>query len=80
MKIRVLLFGPAAGATGATHITLDAPAPVTPRSVLASLADRPALRPLLAGARIAVNHEFVAPEHAIGERDELALIALVSGG
>lgn len=80
MQFRVLLFGPAATAAGTGQITLESPAPLTARATLERLAEVPALRPLLTGARLAVNHAFVAPDHPVRESDELALIALVSGG
>ncbi|MBM4114158.1 MAG: MoaD/ThiS family protein, partial [Phycisphaerae bacterium] len=38
------------------------------------------LRPQLASARLAVNHEFAAFDRPISPEDEVALIAMVSGG
>jgi molybdopterin converting factor small subunit len=80
MQFRVLLFGPAAAAAGTNQITLESASPLTAAATLERLAENPRLRPLLQGARLAVNHAFVSPDHPITGRDEVALIAMVSGG
>lgn len=80
---RVLLFGPYADAAGAPWIDVQcaAGAHVTAQDVHAAIAAQaPTLKPMLGAARVAVNHSFVGPDHPIGERDEVALIGMVSGG
>ncbi len=79
MEVRVKLFGPVAAHANANEITLDVDHPITCGSVLTSLRrTHPDLAP--AGARLAINHAFVADTHEVQPSDELALIALVSGG
>lgn len=81
MRITVLLFGPEAAAAGTDRVAVEAPAAVTCGDLRGLLAERiPALRPYLAGARFAVNHEFADPARPVSESDEVALIGLVSGG
>lgn len=51
------------------------------RAVRAALAEAcPALEPLLAHVRFAVNNAYVADDATIAAGDEVALIGLVSGG
>ncbi len=83
MHIRVLLFGPAALAQGESEVRLeieDAPShPV--RAVLDALADQHAhLAPFTDKGRIAINGKYATEPICIGSDDEIALIAMVSGG
>jgi molybdopterin converting factor small subunit len=81
MTVRVLLFGPEAAAAGRDSVSVEAEPGVTCRDLLAQLgAQHAPLRPFLARARLALNSRFAAPETTIHERDEVALIGLVSGG
>jgi molybdopterin converting factor small subunit len=78
----VKLFGPAAQRVGAreVRVTLDdghATCAVL-RAALAKAA--PALRDILAASRFAVNQEFAGDDDAVSADDEVALIAMVSGG
>lgn len=85
MRIEVLLFGPYATAVGCDRVEVLIGEDRSARAVLAAVAaqseDRhPALRPLLPGARLAVNGRFADETDAIQAEDELAIIGLVGGG
>lgn len=83
MSLRIQLFGPLADAARSREIHVDAPAAgaLSAAQVVEQIGQlEPRLRPMLASARLAVNCGFVAPEHAVRESDELALIGMVSGG
>lgn len=81
MRLRVLLFGPAAGVAGAGEVELDLPEGSPVERVNSLLAERfPALRPLLDRSRYAVNETFVDANHAVRGGDEVAVIPPVSGG
>ncbi len=79
--MNVLLFGPAARAAGAASTRVRVPASATVRMVLDALAaQRPEIAFALSGARLAVNHAFAQPTAVVHPDDEVALIAMVSGG
>ena len=82
MRIRVLLFGPEAAAVGRRFVEVSLEGGrADGRALLERLAaEHPPLAPHLRSARLAVNHEFAAPDRPIRETDEVALIGLVSGG
>ncbi len=82
MDVVVKLFGPAEELARRNEVTVtlsvqDATCSAL-RSVLASA--EPRLAPLLPGCRFAVNHGFASDDLVIEPEDEVALIALVSGG
>jgi molybdopterin converting factor small subunit len=80
-SVNVLLFGPAARAAGADSARVHVPAAATVRIVLDALAtQRPEIAFALPGARLAVNHAFAQADALVTVDDELALIAMVSGG
>lgn len=81
MQVRVLLFGPQAAGAKADAVRVSIEPGATPEAVMAALArECPELGRSLAASRLAVNGVFADPGTRIGERDELALIGLVSGG
>lgn len=81
MRVTVLLFGPQAAAMNAPRIEVETPTPATPASLLTSIAaQHPALTPTLAATRVARNGAFARPDEPLNPADELALIAMVSGG
>lgn len=84
MEIHTLLFGPAADAAGADHITLSLPERATVSDALAAIAvQHPALAFAVKdgrGARLAVNHQYAPADRPLAPTDEVALISLVSGG
>jgi molybdopterin synthase catalytic subunit len=81
MRIRARLFASFRQAVGASTIEVQLVEPATVGALLARLGERyPDLRPLLGGALVAVNLEYVGPDHGLSEQDEVALIPPVSGG
>lgn len=84
MQVKVLLFGPAAAAAGCDSITVSVMQPASGLDVLCALgAKEPRIKAMTdpqGGARLAVNHSFVAVSQEITARDEVALITMVSGG
>lgn len=80
VQVSVLLFGGAAELAGARSVTVDADPPRCDAVLSALGRSVPALRPQLASARLAVNHEFAASDRLVRAGDEVALIAMVSGG
>ncbi|MCC7204908.1 MAG: MoaD/ThiS family protein [Phycisphaeraceae bacterium] len=83
MILKVQLFGPLART--ASCRVLDVEWPVAERACAVEVMHRlaegnPMLRPLLTGARLAVNGQYAGPEDLVTESDELAVIAMVSGG
>jgi molybdopterin converting factor small subunit len=82
VKVEVLLFGPAAGAVGRDRLTVEVPddAPTCGRVCEAMIDAEPKLRRLVDGGRMAVNQRLAPEDQQVSERDEIALIGLVSGG
>lgn len=81
MEIDVLLFGPASDAAGADRVRLSLHEGCSAADALAILAERqPRLRPFVECGRLAVNHAFAPPATLLRPGDEVALIAMVSGG
>lgn len=82
MRVEVLLFGPLADLASRDRVIVetarDAPTARDVRDALATAI--PVLRPSLASCRLAVNHAFAHDDATIGAGDEVAVIALVSGG
>ena len=82
MRVLILLFGPQAALAGSDRICVDIDdATVTCRRLRDHIArDVPDLKPTLPAARFAVNHALADDDDVIGANDEVAMIALVSGG
>lgn len=81
MRITVRLFAILRDRAGTGELPLDLPSEATVQSACAQIANRlPELREHLSKVAIAVNREYVKPDRALQEGDELALIPPVSGG
>lgn len=81
MTIRVLCFAAIRESVGQRELMLDVPDGETAADLLSRLADSyPDLAGLLPGLKVAVNREYVTPEHLLRSGDEVALIPPVSGG
>ncbi|AKP64380.1 MoaD/ThiS family protein [Levilactobacillus koreensis] len=81
MQVTIKLFAMLGEQLGAT-VKLDLPAAPTAADIKPALQTAyPAVRQLLATARLAVNQEFVEDDaQPISATDEIALIPPVSGG
>jgi molybdopterin converting factor small subunit len=87
LELTILLFGPARDAAGGADRVSVRPSAAAPsgkatvEDVLSALsAQHAALAPVVAAGRLAVNGAFAAHGQVVVPSDELALIALVSGG
>jgi len=81
LQYTILLFGPAATATGADRIEIESPEPCSCDELKALIARvQPVLDEHLEIGRLAVNQRFVVPTTRIDPADEIALITMVSGG
>ena len=82
MRVTVKLFGPAAQRAAAREavVTLE-PGRATCGHLKSALARTvPAIADLVPASRFAVNQEFAADDVVVSADDEIALIAMVSGG
>jgi molybdopterin synthase sulfur carrier subunit len=82
MRVTVKLFGPAAQRAGMREVgvAVDS-ARVTCAELKKALARAaPSIANLLPASRFAVNQEFAADDDPVSDKDEVALIAMVSGG
>ena len=81
MEVTVLLFGPAAMAVGRERVVVRVESGATCGEVLQAMgAGEARLGPFVTSGRLAVNHAFADAQRVVGEGDEVALIAMVSGG
>ncbi|MCB9838006.1 MAG: MoaD/ThiS family protein [Phycisphaeraceae bacterium] len=81
MRHDILLFGPAATTAGAPSVAVNAPPGSTCDTLRAALAEQHgAIAAIARSGRLAVNGAYVDGSTVINESDELALVALVSGG
>jgi molybdopterin synthase catalytic subunit len=81
MRIRARLFASFRQAVQASTIDVELAEPATVGDLLERLGQQyPNLRPLLEGALVAVNLEYVGSDQRLSEQDEVALIPPVSGG
>ena len=82
MQISVKLLGVMAQLMARRELLLDfATGPVTcdalKKRLLTDCAEHARM---LSACRLAVNHEFARPDQMVHERDEVALIGMISGG
>ncbi len=81
MEFTVRLFGPGALAIGASSVAVTIEGEATCAALRKALIrDHPPLAALVKGGRLAVNHAFAAETQRVRAGDEIALIAMVSGG
>jgi molybdopterin synthase catalytic subunit len=81
MRVTVLLFGALREAAGAKELSMALPDGAGVAALRRLLFDaQPALRPLAARLRIAVNREFASDDRLLADGDEVALLPPVSGG
>lgn len=80
----MLLFGPAAAALGgreSVRVPIASRGAATVAELGRAMREQfPPLAPMLSSGRFAVNHAFAADHDRLGPDDEVALIAMVSGG
>ena len=80
-RLRVLLFSLLRERVGRNALDLTLPAPAVASDVVDELVRRhPGLEAYRGVIRLAVNQEYVSPEQALSNGDEVALITPVSGG
>lgn len=83
MTLTVQLFGPYAAAAGVHEMLIDCGdvASPTTQDVMKKIgSEYPAIKSMLASAKLAVNCRYVAHDHPVTQADELALIGMVGGG
>ena len=82
MQINVKLLGAVAQLMARREVLLDfATEPVTCDALKKRLLmDCAEYSRVLSACRLAVNHEFARPDQMVHERDEVALIGMISGG
>ncbi|MBL9103697.1 MAG: molybdenum cofactor biosynthesis protein MoaE [Myxococcales bacterium] len=81
MTVRVLLFAGLRERLRRDHVDLELRDGASVGELLAALASSyPAAAPLLPPCRVAVDHTFVAADHAVPAGAEVAIIPPVSGG
>ena len=81
MKVTVKLFAAYQDAYGQPELELEVEAGTTVLQIGDRIrAEHPSLQPLASITRYGVNLDFVEPNHAVAEGDEIVLIPPVSGG
>jgi len=77
----ILLFGPAATAAGEGSVRVRVePGSDCAAVLLALCLQHPKVEPIARGGRLAVNGAYVDDSTIVRTQDEVALVALVSGG
>jgi molybdopterin converting factor subunit 1 len=80
-RVKVLCFAQLKDHFGCSEFSLELEAGAVAADVLQALRLRnPAIEPLLAVCRLAVNGEYAAGERALKSGDEVVVIPPVSGG
>jgi len=81
MTVEVLFFGSLANTLGVRAHTLELSDNACVSDALSAIAENyPAIKTHVPALAIAVNYEYVSPDHGLDNGDELALIPPVSGG
>lgn len=81
MKIQVRLFAAARQLVGQEVVTVHCPESATVAELRAEImTELPALAPLLAHVRFAVNAQYAREDTVLNQDDEVACIPPVSGG
>ena len=81
MKVHVRLFSVAKDLAGFDAKTVELQFPATAQTIVDHLAaDNPAFIKWKPSLRLAVNLEYVNPNHPLTDGDEVAVIPPVSGG
>src|SRR5690242_10125532 len=81
MRVTLLYFAAARERAGVASETLDLPEGATAAQALALACEKHAgLQPIAGKLRVAVDQDFAAPERALRDGSEVALIPPVSGG
>ena len=81
MKVTIHLFAGLSELLGQRHVTLEVAEGATIGLLREELArEYPRVTPFLPSLVCAIDEEFVPPEHALREGDEVAIIPPVSGG
>jgi molybdopterin converting factor subunit 1 len=81
MQLQVRFFASIREKLHRTEATWSAPDGATVREVLDHLCrEFPPLAAMRASVSVAVNREYVDPDHVLADGDEVALIPPVSGG
>lgn len=78
--VKVRLFAAAASAAGARALSGDWDGLTAAQVLDLIIREYPRLAPMRQTITLAVNHEYVGPDHTLQNGDELALIPPVSGG
>ena len=81
MKVQIRLFARYREAAGGDRVELELPEGVTAQAAWEAISHRfPALSPYRPFTLFAVRNDYVDPDHALREGDELCLFPPVSGG
>lgn len=81
VTVRVLVFAAARELLGVREVSLSLAEGATAGDALEALCQRgPLLRPYAHALRLAVNGDYVSPEHVLRTGDEVAVIPPVAGG
>lgn len=81
MRVRVKTFGPLKAVFGPEGAWRELPAGASVKTLVDTLRRESLLaESALCSAAVAVNHEYVRPDHLLAEGDEVAILPPVSGG
>jgi len=81
INVKVLFFGAARDAAGASEISIDAPAPASVRTVKETIfSTYKPLSQFAASLMVAVNEEYATDDTVVIDHDVVAFLPPVSGG